>query len=376
MTPKMGRTPGTLRVLRASPRVPPLIGGQEIHVAELSRSLAALGLEQTLLFAGGAPDIPGVQTLKLHVPAIPSDIVRDSLFGSRLARHASEGFQIVHTHGDAPVARGGAITARRLGATHVHTFHGDLIPRGVRASVLRALLPKRSWYLPVSRRIASSLVGAGVDPARIFVRTSGVRAEFFRHRETGRRPNVVVGGRLIPEKGILDLARAWARANTGDSCLLVFGSGPEAAALERLAHGAENVVWLGELQVEAVSKVLTEAAAGIVMGRLPSATRSNEGTPTLALEMLAAGCYPVVGSTTGDAPRIVRGLRFGEVSHDVPAPTDIAELALRWSRTEAEPERARAQALAESRFSWMAVGAQIRDFYKRLLVLDTPQSRL
>ena len=337
-------------------------------MAELSRSLADLGVEQTLLFAEGAPDIRGVKTARLSVPASPSTILRDALFGMRLATYPMGGFQVVHTHGDAPVARGGAIAARRLGAAHVHTFHGDLVPGGIRASALRILLPRRSWYLTVSRQVAASLARAGVNPDRIFVRTSGVRAELFRPCAAERRPDVVVGGRLIAEKRILDSVRSWVGTDTGDARLLVFGVGPDTAALRDIAKRAENVVWLGALDASALSEVLTAAAVGIVLGRLPSTRSSNEGTPTLALEMLAAGCYPVVGPETGEAPRIIRDLGFGEVSGDLPRPAHVADLAVRWSDAEVEPERVRVRTVTESRFGWRAVAAEIKDFYERLLI--------
>jgi glycosyltransferase involved in cell wall biosynthesis len=373
--PNSGPEPATLRVLRASPRVPPLLGGQEIHVAELSRSLADLGVEQALLFAEGAPDIAGVKTVRLRVPNGPGNFIRDALFGARLATYADRGFQVVHTHGDAPVARGGAIAARRLGAVHIHTFHAELILRGVRASVLGRLLPKRSWYLAVSRRVAANLARAGANPDRIFIRTSGVRAEFFRPCAAERRPDVVVGGRLIPEKRILDAVRSWAGTDTGDSRMLVFGAGPEAAAIRDIAERAENVGWLGELEIGALSAVLTAAAVGVVMGHLPSTRSSNEGTPTLALEMLAAGCYPVVGPETGEAPRIIRDLRFGEVSDGLPVPAGVADLAARWSGADVNPDRARVRALTRSRFSWEAVAAEIKGFYERLLIANEPQGR-
>jgi glycosyltransferase involved in cell wall biosynthesis len=216
--------------------------------------------------------------------------------------------------------------------------------------------------------VAASLARAGANPDRIFVRTSGVRAEFFRPCAAERRADVVVGGRLIPEKRILDSVRSWAGTDTGDARLLVFGVGPDTAALRDVAERAENVVWLGELDAGALSEVLTTVAVGIVLGRLPSTRSSNEGTPTLALEMLAAGCYPLVGPETGEAPRIIRDLRFGEVSGDLPRPARVADLAVRWSDAKVEPERVRVRTVTESRFGWLAVAAEIKDFYKRLLI--------
>jgi glycosyltransferase involved in cell wall biosynthesis len=359
--------PQVQRVLRASPRVLPHLGGQEIHVAELTRCLAALGIDQTLVFAEGEPELAYVRPIRRRVPPIPSKIVKDALFGAQVALFPNESFQVVHTHGDAPVARGGEIAARRLGAVHVHTFHGDLVARGIRATVLRTLLPKRSWYLAVSRDVAKSLVLAGANREQIFIRTSGVREEFFRPSGAERSPDVIVGGRLIPEKRIGEFVRAWADGDTGASRLQVFGSGPEAATVEEIAQDAANVVWLGQLDAVRLSELLTSVSVGVVTGRIPTPRKSNEGTPTLALEMLAAGCFPIVGSLTGDAPRLVHEFRFGQVCDEVPAPHQVAALAATWSRTAAEEERTRVRSMAGPLLSWSAVAVQIRDLYARVL---------
>lgn len=365
----MTSSPQVQRVLRASPRVLPHLGGQEIHVAELTKHLAALGIDQTLVFAEGEPANAYARGIRRRVPPVPSKIVRDALFGARVALFPKESFQVVHTHGDAPVARGGEIVARRLGAVHVHTFHGDLVAQGIRATVLRTLLPKRSWYLAVSRHVAKSLVFAGADHERVFIRTSGVREEFFRPSGAERSPDVIVGGRLIPEKRISEFVRAWAEGDTGASRLQVFGSGPEATTVEEIAERAANVVWHGQLDAVRLSELLTSVSVGVVTGRIPTPRKSNEGTPTLALEMLAAGCFPIVGSLTGEAPRLVHELRFGQVRDGLPAPHLVAALATTWSRADAETEeeRTRVRSKARSLLSWSAVAGQIRDLYARVL---------
>jgi glycosyltransferase involved in cell wall biosynthesis len=151
--------------------------------------------------------------------------------------------------------------------------------------------------------------------------------------------------------------------------MLVFGVGPDAAALRDIAEHAKNVVWLGELDADGLSEVLTKAAVGVVMGRRWDSRTSNEGTPTLALEMLAAGCYPVVGRDAGEAPRIIGDVLFGEVCDQQPTAERLADLAGTWFRPALESERRRVRALMESRFSWETVAAEIRDFYRSCLVL-------
>lgn len=136
--------------------------------------------------------------------------------------------------------------------------------------------------------------------------------------------------------------------------------------IEELSRDVENIEWLGALDPEGLSKVLTSVAVGVVCGRASSETQSNEGTPTLALEMLAAGCFPVVASTTGEAPRFIHDLGFGEVRDAVPAPADVVRLAVTWSQPQVEDERTRVRTSAASYFDWTTIALQIRDLYERV----------
>ena len=352
-------------ILRASPRVLPLLGGQEIHVQELTRALEARGLRHTLVYAAGAPDPAGTEIQRLPVMPIPSTMARDALFGWKLSRLRRAPCDVVHTHGDAPVARGGARLAQRLGVPHVHTFHGGLVGRGIRGGVLRAFLPRHSWYLAVSRGVARGLARAGADPERIFVRPSGVRDVFF-EADSARRADVVVGGRLILEKGIGDLVAAWGRAVTGASRLHVFGAGPEEPRIRRIAEVSPNVVWLGRLDQSELASVFGSAAAGVVTGRRPMGGQSDEGTPTVALEMLAAGCYTTVGTATGELPDVVRRLGLGEVHDEPPDPEHLRKLAALWSDPARNDVRTRARRHMEAIFGWPGIAEQIHRFYEEI----------
>ena len=115
---------------------------------------------------------------------------------------------------------------REDSAEPVHTFHGSIVPKGIRALVSRAFLPRGSWYLAVSRSVARGVAEAGADAERIRVRSSGVREEFF-GIDAPRTDDVAIGGRLIPEKRIADFVARWAGTDTGGSRLKVFGTGPD-----------------------------------------------------------------------------------------------------------------------------------------------------
>ena len=106
-----------------------------------------------------------------------------------------------------------------------------------------------------------------------------------------RPPLVLCVGRLVPQKGF-DLAlAAFARIATPGARLIVAGSGPWRASLERMAAAldvSERVVFLG--YVEDVRPLMDRAGALLVLSRF-------EGYAAVVVEALAAG-LPVVATAT------------------------------------------------------------------------------
>lgn len=357
-----------MNVLRASPRTVPLLGGQEIHVEQLTTALVDRGVGHRILFAHGSGSASEkVRRHRLRTPRLRGNILSDLFFGARLARFSPAGdVDIVHTHGDAPIAWGGSLAARRARAVHVHSFHSGMMRDPVRRSVLRALLPKRSFYLAVSRTVAEDLVACGVSRDRIHVRPSGVRSAFFIPGDEPRKAAVAVGGRLTPLRRVLELAEAWIRAGIHDVPLMVFGSGPEEGPLKRLADEHDAITWLGKLDELDLAALLRDVSAGIVMRRRALRTESSEGTPTLGLEMLAAGCFPIVSRTTGELPSLVADTGFGVVVDDLPDPARVAELARDYAEPRSE-ERESVRQRIHTDYSWAAAAEDVESFYRRAL---------
>ncbi|HET7504855.1 MAG TPA: glycosyltransferase family 4 protein [Kofleriaceae bacterium] len=208
------------------------------------------------------------------------------------------------------------IAARLLGVPCVVKLHGSDINVMAKLPGPRRLL---EWALPhaarvvaVSRALADEVAQLGVPRDRIAVVMNGVDPELFhvRDRAAARQalglppgPLALYVGNLKPEKGVLDLARAWRRVATElpDATLAIVGGGPlvaelEAALPERARlHGArplpEIPTWM--------------AACDVLV--LPSHV---EGTPNVVLEAFASG-RRVVACAVGGVPDLITSPTLG-----------------------------------------------------------------
>jgi glycosyltransferase involved in cell wall biosynthesis len=145
-------------------------------------------------------------------------------------------------------------------------------------------------YLAVSRFVRAKHVEAGFAPDQIRVKPNFAWPVPERDRPGGAFLYV---GRLSPEKGVSALLEAW---RTVDAPLIVAGDGPDASRLH--AQAPPNVTFLGEVQREAVPRLMTEARALLV----PSVW--YEGAPRAVLEAYAAGT-PVIASRIGGFEELV-----------------------------------------------------------------------
>lgn len=118
-------------------------------------------------------------------------------------------------------------------------------------------------------------------------------------------------GRLIPEKGAAELARA--AAAHPDWAVAVAGTGPQLEELRRIAPA--NVFCLGSLPHKEIVQLLSQADAYC----LP--TRYAEGFPTTLLEAAACRC-PIVCTRTAGTDELLPGEGYGILLDDA-EPADI-----------------------------------------------------
>ncbi|HET8535403.1 MAG TPA: glycosyltransferase family 4 protein [Sphingomicrobium sp.] len=297
-----------LHVIRCYDRLPPLPGGMERHIAELTAAQRRIGVRVTEIHNSGEP----AGEARRVWPWLRTDRLRPSLlrwslfyFGAALGGvDRSDGrVPIVHVHGD------------------LHAFElAALLSKRVRAKALAASLHGR-FHAPVARyaralRNCDPIFTTGLAQAaelrqvlqREVIHLPSAPADLFygSPASTSEPVDVIAVGSLLPVKNLdllLDCAALrplWRFS--------ILGEGPERPRLERLKNerGLSNVMFRGAVTPEDVHSALCSA-------RLLLNTSWSEGSPTAALEAMACG-VPVVLTPGNDYSSVVQTNVNGIVS--------------------------------------------------------------
>jgi teichuronic acid biosynthesis glycosyltransferase TuaC len=228
------------------------------------------------------------------------------------------------------------IAARLLGVPCVVKLHGSDINVMARLPGPRRqtawALSRAARVVAVSRALADEVAALGVPRDRIAVVMNGVDPELFhvRDRAAARSelglpggPLALYVGNLKPEKGVLDLAKAWERvaAELPDARLAIVGGGPLREALEAALPPRATLV--GPLPLDRVPVWM--AACDVLV--LPS---HIEGMPNAVLEALASG-RRVVACAVGGVPDLITSDVLGALvpPHQPEALAAALTLALR-----------------------------------------------
>ncbi len=257
------------------------------------------------------------------------------------------------------------VAARLLGVPCVVKLHGsdiNLIGRlpGPR-KMMGWALPRAARVVAVSRALADEVEGLGVARDRISLVMNGVDGALFHPRDRAKAraelglstgPLALYVGNLKPEKGVRDLAAAWAavtRARPG-ATLAVVGDGPLAGELRvALQPMGERVVMVSRRPLAEIPTWM--AAADVLV--LPSHV---EGTPNVVLEALACG-RRVVATAVGGVPDLVTNDVLGAL---VP-PRDPDALAAAIVRSLDIPYNPATVAALGARGGWDASAAALYD---------------
>jgi glycosyltransferase involved in cell wall biosynthesis len=170
---------------------------------------------------------------------------------------------------------------------------------GVSISLHRDVLrtfDRTTFFAAVSAFIRQKHIEAGFPSEKIVVKPNFVGEQL---RREGPGNYFLYVGRLSPEKGIVDLVKAWSGFG---HALKVVGDGPDR---ERLASAAPaNVELIGGVAAERVSDLIRGSRAVV----LPSVW--YEGQPRVVLEAFASG-VPVIASDLGGLSELVTHNRDG-----------------------------------------------------------------
>ena len=300
--------------------VEPTYGGPPVVASAVCEALVEAGWECRVLSADDAAAISRARRHQMFGdPRIAWGGVAP-LAGNRFGISASivaaieraiASADVIHVHQlwDA-VAVLGALAALRRGKPLVLTVHGLLHPWRVGAKPVRKKLflhlfvrriLREATYVHCLTEDERAFVLATEPSANTVVVPNCVAARAVSPNEARRGHRAVFIGRLSPEKGIGELAQAWAEQRPRNWELVVAGSGPASmeSALREAAARCETIRFEGFVGPGRRDELLASSSLFVFASR-------GEGASIAALEALAAG-VPVVGTEALAMPEIERG---------------------------------------------------------------------
>jgi teichuronic acid biosynthesis glycosyltransferase TuaC len=329
--------------------------------------------------------IPVLRPRKLSLPRAllgprNSDAMLTAIARPLKRVHAAWKFDVIHAHMLVPDGWAAACVGAELDVPVLATAHRadvlDIPARGEssRRKVAQAIdsIEQIATVSDAIRRATES-VGSPRRPVRVV--PNGADTTVFRpiDRDEALRalgiapdgPVISYVGKLVPRKGVMDLAEALGTLSSGPNpppTLLAAGIGELREDFERRASElgiADRVHFLGKVPHEQVATVM---AAGDVFV-LPSL---SEGLPTVICEAMACA-RPVVATAVDGTPEIVRD---GETGRLVP-PREPAALASALSEVLYEPDKARAMGdraleIALETYTWDANAALTEELYEAI----------
>ena len=198
-----------------------------------------------------------------------------------------------------------AVTAR---GTDINLIPEFAWPR----KLIQKAAAQADGLITVCQALKNRLVELGIPGDRVVVLRNGVDLDLFRpldratvRRELGiTRPTIGSVGHLIQRKGHHHVIGAL--AHLPDTDLVIVGTGPERASLEKLAAQigvSDRVRFLGLLDQQSLCRVYNSLDALVLAS-------TREGWANVLLEAMACGT-PVVASSVWGTPEIVAAPEAG-----------------------------------------------------------------
>jgi glycosyltransferase involved in cell wall biosynthesis len=321
-----------LRLVVATPRYPPLIGGIELHTHEVARRLAAWGTSVTVLTTDDNGRLPavehrdGVEIRRFRAWPSKHDLYLSQALFAEIRRGR---WDLLHVQGfQTLVSPGAMLSARRARLPYVVTFHA-----GGHSSTLRVKLePVREQALrPLLARAERLIV---LTPYEAEYRSKQLRLPQERFavipngsdlQDDGVAP-VQRDGELIASVGRLERYKGHhrviaalpdiARRRPGVR-LWIGGSGPYEEELRRLANelGVSDRVEIRAIPVADRTQMARELSRVHVVVCLSD----FESQGIAVLEALGRGCRVVVARARGLESLVDQGLAHGVPSDAEPS---------------------------------------------------------
>jgi L-malate glycosyltransferase len=297
-----------MKVLRIYTRLPPLSGGMENHIKQLTKEQIELGRDVTIYFnAGEKVTSRDVQVTRLPIYKLKPQFIGIIIFYCialiKLLLN-KEKFDIVHIHGDwssliLSVVLNKIVSSKKL----IFSMHDEISENFLSNKALSLFIDYTDLIFATGNRLAKQL--RMMTNKSIIVQPSGIKKIFFEEKLRlfdNSSKQIIVVANLIKKKNldlVLDIAKELMDLN-----FVIVGDGPKKEHLSSRINdeGICNVKILGK-------KNSTELLSLYYSSDIFLLTSAKEGTPTSMLEAMACG-LPIVSSGAGGVESILGNLNY------------------------------------------------------------------
>ncbi|SHH00518.1 Glycosyltransferase involved in cell wall bisynthesis [Thermosyntropha lipolytica DSM 11003] len=385
-----------MKVLMFSWEYPPhMVGGLGQHVFDLSRFLIKQGVEVHVITPSAPDCLPyqnenGVHIYRVGKPALEGEHFKSWIFSfnSEAIRAAVcvndqiGGFDIVHAH-DWLVAYAGRSVSKIFSLPLVTTIHATEHGRNLGLhnrmqleinEIEKNLALEADQVICCSRYMQNEVSTLfGIKKEAIYVIPNGVDPELFKklpstspYSYVGENEKAVVFlGRLVPEKGVMQLIQAFSQVvkKVPLARLYIGGRGPQREILEKEVARLgleEKVVFTGFIGLEDRNLIYKRASLAV----FPSL---YEPFGIVALEAMVTDTPVIVGNVGGLAEIVedgVTGLKVNALEID-----KLADAMVRLLTDEllAEKLKRNAREKVKNVYSWEAIAKSTADVYREVL---------
>jgi L-malate glycosyltransferase len=303
-----------MKILRLYTRLPPLKGGMENHIAQLSKEQTKLGHDVTIYFNKGTK----VTSKDVQITKFPLYKLKPQFLGIasfhfltllRLIAN-QEKFDIVHIHGDWSSLIFAKFIKKIVGSKKlIMSIHDELSGNFLPKKALSVLLKKVDVIFATGHGLASQL--KKLTSKKVIVQPSGIRNIFFEQQPrsfNNKSLRVIIVANLVKKKNldlVIDIAKDLKLLN-----FILVGDGPEKEyLLNRVQYeDITNVEILGYKNSSELRLLYYESDIFML-------TSLKEGTPTAMLEAMACG-LPIVTSGAGGVESILGSHNYITTKND------------------------------------------------------------
>ena len=292
-----------MKILRIYYRLPPLLGGMENHIAQLTLEQIKLGHKVIIFFnQGHKVTVDDVQLTKIPLYKIKPQFLGVLIFHFLVLIRLlvkRDRFDLVHIHGDwsslffAKVIKI-AVCAEKL----VFSIHDELSESILKKKLLAISLLPVDLIFTTGNKVGNDI--RSLTRKNVIVQPSGIKNIFFNKIKRNFKKDqlqVITVSNLIKKKNlgfILDIAKAKPSLD-----FIIVGKGKERKFLEQriIRESISNIVIHDFKSPEELLTLYYQSDIFLFAS-------IKEGTPTVAIEAMACG-LPIISSPAGGLELIV-----------------------------------------------------------------------